>query len=189
MISNTGSINLSSPPGCPQTARTNANILTAKNRLDQKRISTRRFAAKINISKSSVHRILRQDHGCFPYKKIKQPRLTNLQKEKRIKFANWVLNKYTKDDTEKWLFSDEKYFDLDGIFDVQNGRIWVHEKTKFPMKMTVWMVVCGQGQSVPVIFEDGTMDAPRYIDEVLPIALKCRNKNVRKQLDLSARWY
>jgi hypothetical protein len=29
---------------------------------------------------------------------------------------------------------------------------------------------------VPVIFENGTMDAQRYIDEALPIALKCGNK-------------
>jgi hypothetical protein len=27
-----------------------------------------------------------------------------------------------------------------------------------------------------VIFENGIMDAQRYIDEVLPIALKCGNK-------------
>ena len=40
----------------------------------------------------------------------------------------------------------------------------------------LWMGVCGQGLSVPVIFEDGTMDAQRYINEVLPIALKWGNK-------------
>ena len=40
----------------------------------------------------------------------------------------------------------------------------------------VWMGVCGEGLSVPVIFEDGAMDAQRYTDEVLPIALKCGNK-------------
>ncbi len=35
---------------------------------------------------------------------------------------------------------------------------------------------CGEGLTVPVIMEDGTMDAERYIDEVLPIALKSGNK-------------
>ncbi|CAF2096797.1 unnamed protein product [Rotaria magnacalcarata] len=35
-VLNTGSIELSSPPGRPRTARTKANILKAKQRLDQK---------------------------------------------------------------------------------------------------------------------------------------------------------
>ena len=36
--------------------------------------------------------------------------------------------------------------------------------------------VCGQGLSVPVIFEDGSMNAQQYINEVLPIALKSGNR-------------
>ena len=93
--------------------------------------------------------MLRKDLGCFPYKKIKQPKLTDLQKRKMVKFANWVLNYYTKEDTQKWLLSDEKYFDLDGVYNVQNDRVWAisraeadrqgdtHQKTKFPSKMMV----------------------------------------------------
>ncbi|CAM4811908.1 unnamed protein product [Rotaria magnacalcarata] len=60
-VRNTDSIELSSPPGRSRTARTKANILKAKQRLDQKRLSTRRLAAEMNISKSSIHRILRKD--------------------------------------------------------------------------------------------------------------------------------
>ena len=116
-------------------------------------MSTRRFAAEINISKRSVHRILREELGCFPYKKIKQPRLMNLQKTKRVKFANGVLNNYTRDDTKRWLFSDERHFDIDVIHNVQNDRVWavsreevdkrgvIHENAKFPMKVMVWMGV------------------------------------------------
>ena len=90
-------------------------------------------------------------------------------------FANWVLNNYTKDDTKRWLFSDEKYFDSDGIYNVQNDRIWnvsreeadkrgaIHEKTEFLIKVMVWLSVCAEGLSIPLIFEDETMDAQRYI--------------------------
>ena len=189
MINNTGSIELSHSSGRPRIARTKANISKAKWRLDHnKRVSTRRLAAEIKISKTSAHRILREDLGCFPYKKIKQPKLTNLQKQKRVKFANWVLNNYAKDDTKRWLFTDEKFFDLDGIYNSHNDRVWavnreeadkkggVHEKNKFPVKVMVWLGVCEQGLTEPVIFEDGTMDHERYIDEVLPIALKSGNK-------------
>ena len=36
--------------------------------------------------------------------------------------------------------------------------------------------MCGEGLTVPVIIEDVTMDADRYIDEVLPVALESGNK-------------
>ena len=189
MINHNGSINLSYSPGRPRTARTKANVLKVKHRLQQKkRVSTRRLAAEMSISATSARRILREDLGCFPYKKIKQPKLTDLHKRKRVKFANWVLNNYTKEDTKKWLFTDEKYFDLDGIYNRQNDRIWavsreeadrqgaVHEKTKFPAKVMVWLGVCAEGLTIPVIMESGTMDAERYIDDILPIALKSGNK-------------
>ena len=39
-----------------------------------------------------------------------------------------------------------------------------------------WLGVCGEGLTSPVILEDGTMDAERYIEEILPVALKCGNK-------------
>ena len=42
--------------------------------------------------------------------------------------------------------------------------------------MMIWLDMCGQGLTEPVILEDGTMDHERYIDEVLPIALKSGNK-------------
>ncbi|CAF1446281.1 unnamed protein product [Adineta ricciae] len=141
MIINTGSINLSHPPSRPRTARTEANTLKVKRSLAQKkRVSTRLLAAKISISATSARRILREDLGCFPYKKIKQSKLAHLQKRKRIKFANWALNNYTKE--------------------------WVR----------MWMGACTEGLTVPVIMKDGTIDAERYIDEVLPIASKSYNK-------------
>ncbi|CAF2065667.1 unnamed protein product [Rotaria magnacalcarata] len=40
----------------------------------------------------------------------------------------------------------------------------------------VWLGVCSEGLSVPVIFEGGSMDAQRYIDKVLSIALECGNE-------------
>ncbi|CAF1439527.1 unnamed protein product [Rotaria sordida] len=39
----------------------------------------------------------------------------------------------------------------------------------------VWLGVCSEGLTTPVIFEDGTMDAERYIKGVLPVARKCGN--------------
>ena len=49
-------------------------------------------------------------------------------------------------------------------------------ENKISMKVIVWLGVCAKGFTVPVILEDGTMNAERYIDEILPIALKYGNK-------------
>jgi len=87
----------------------------------------------------------------------------------------------------KILFSDEKMFHIDGVYNTQNDRIWaasrdeadekggIHQKKKFPQKVMVWLGVCSKGVSPLVIFEQGTVDHERYIKEVLPVALKYGN--------------
>ena len=82
MINTTGSIILSSSPGCPRTVRTKAAIVKVENRLNQKkRVSTRKLAKEISTSRRSIQRILCEALGCKPYKKTIQPKLTNLQKK------------------------------------------------------------------------------------------------------------
>ena len=86
----------------PTHGRTKTAIVKIKNRLNQKkRVSTRKLAKEINTSKWSVQRILREDLGCKLYKKTIQPKLIYLQKNKRVEFANWMLNNYNKEDTKK----------------------------------------------------------------------------------------
>ena len=78
-MNTTGSIRLSSSPGCPRTVCTKAAIVKVKNRRDQKkRVSTRKLAKEMNSSTRSIQRILREDLDCKPYKKAIQPNLTNL---------------------------------------------------------------------------------------------------------------
>ncbi|CAF3930185.1 unnamed protein product [Rotaria sp. Silwood2] len=187
MINETGSINLSVSSGHPRTARTNANIKKVKQKLQRKKVSTRGLALDLGISHESARRILRDDLGCRPYKHVIEPALTEEHKEKRKKFANWIRTNFRKQETLKILFSDEKMFDIDGVYNTQNDRIWavnrdeanqkggVHQKKKFPEKVMVWLGVCSKGVSPLVIFEQGTVDHDRYIKEVLPVALKYGN--------------
>ena len=97
-------------------------------------MSTRKLAKEMNTSRWSIPRILREALGCKPYKKTIQLKLTNLQKDKRVKFANWVSNNYSKADIKKWLFTDEKYFDLDGIYNSQNDRVWAPSREEADRK-------------------------------------------------------
>ena len=40
----------------------------------------------------------------------------------------------------------------------------------------VWLGACGKGLTAPVIFENETINAEIYINEVLPIVLECGDK-------------
>ena len=50
--------------------------------------------------------------------------MTDIQKGKRKTFANWIRTNFKKEQTLKFLFSDEKMFDLDGMYNAQNDRVW-----------------------------------------------------------------
>ena len=182
-IATTGSINLSKPPGQIRTARTKGAIQKVKNRLKRKKsVSARKLALELEISERSVRRILKEDLNLKPYKKIVQPKLTDIHKAKRVQFANWIRNNFRKEDTMRILFSDEKMFDIDGIYNTQHDRVWAVdratadanggkiEKRQFPQKVMVWLGVCSKGVTPLVVFDEGSVDHDRYIREVLPVA-------------------
>ena len=89
--------------------------------------------------------------------------------KKRIKFANWIRTNFRKENTMKILLSNEM-FDIDGIYNSQNDRIWavnrsaadakggLRQKRKFSQKVMVWLGFCSEGVSALVIFENETMD-------------------------------
>ena len=189
MINKTGAINLSKPPGSIRTIRTKAAIQKAKSRLKRKRkISLRSLAKELQRSKTSARRILIDDLGYRPYKFIREPALTDEQKESRKKFAHWVKNNFKNSALSKWLFSDEKIFDIDGIYNSQNDRIWapcradadarggIQRKRKFPTKVMVWLGACSAGLTPLVILDKISVNHEVYIKEVLPVALKFGNK-------------
>ena len=66
-----------------------------------------------------------------------------------MKFANWIRTNFRKENTMNILFSDEKMFDIVGVYNSHNDRIWVgnhaaadakgglRRKRKFPPKVMV----------------------------------------------------
>ena len=97
-----------------------------------------------------------------------EPKLTEGRKNKRKKFVNWVGHNFTQR-------ADEKIFDLDGMYNSQNQRIWassrdeadekggIKEKQKFPQKVMLWLGVCSKGVTPLVIFDRETVDHIAYI--------------------------
>lgn len=189
MISESGSISLSKSSGRLRTVRTKGAIQKVKNRLKRKAsVSARKLALELEMSDRSMRRILRDDLGVRPYKKTVQPCLTGAQKAKRVQFVNWIRRHFRKEATMRILFFDEKMFDIDGIYNAQNDRVWAVDRAtadakggkmnrrKFPQKVMVWLEASSKGVTPLVIFENGSVDHSRYIREVLPVVKEYGNK-------------
>ena len=135
MIRETGTINLSHSLGRPRIIRTKGMIQKVRKRMKRKkRVSVRKLAGELDISNGSVFRILKQDLEYRSYNKRVQPVVTDVEKSKRMKFANWLRHNFRKEDTLRILFSDEKMFDLDGMYNAQNHRIWAVNREEVDKK-------------------------------------------------------
>ena len=78
---------------------------------------------ELDISERSIRRILKSDLGLHFYKNVIEPALSYDQKIKRKQFANSIRTDFRKHETSKILFSDEKFFDIDGVYKSQNDRV------------------------------------------------------------------
>jgi predicted HTH transcriptional regulator len=68
MIHETGSIGTCTSPGRRQTIRTKETMQKVKNRLKRKkRVSSRKLAQELDISRTSVHRVLAKGLRLRPY--------------------------------------------------------------------------------------------------------------------------
>ena len=140
------------------------------------------------ISATSIRRILKVGLGLKPYKKVIEPSLFDDEKIKRKKFANWVRNNFRKEEPMRILFSNEKFFGIDGVYNSQNDRVWavdradadekggIQQRRKSPQKVMVWLGACSKCITPLLIFDHGTVDHNYYIKKVLPVALKYENK-------------
>ena len=189
MIGKAGAIQLSAASGPPRIIRTKQMIQKAKNRLKLKeKVSSRILAHELSISRTSVRRILKDDLQYHAYNVRVVPLLKDEHKAKRKRFSNWITTYFKKETTMKILFSDEKMFDIDGVYNLQNDRIWAvnrqeadkaadrKQKRKFSEKVMVWLGVCSKGIPPLVILGRESMNHERYIKDVLPVPLKYGNE-------------
>ena len=91
----------------------------------------------------------KKDLEYFPYKIIIKPFLVDTHKAERKIFANWVRSNFRKEQIMRVLFSEEKLFYIDSVYNVQNNHVWapgraetnnnggVMPRRKFPQKIMV----------------------------------------------------
>ena len=78
--------------------------------------STRKLAKTYNVPRSTMQRVIKDDLGCKSYIKRIAPKLTDVQKQKRLSFGIWVRKNVRKSLSRKIRFCDEKRFDLDELY-------------------------------------------------------------------------
>jgi len=177
--------------GGEPTAITEENIQRVKDYFQQNpRSSIRQAAPVLNLSYSTVQRILTKKIEFYPYKvSIHQP-LADFDRERRVEFASHLLAMIDGKelDVSKIWFSDEAHFWLHGYVNKQNYRIWgsenphfVLEKPLHPKKVTVWIAVSGKGLVDPVIF-DHTVTGQSY-EELLRTKFIPQIRTMRKLND------
>ena len=165
--------------GRPRSVRTKENI-DAIDRLitETPQKSVRRVLHELdcNVSKSSVHRILKFDLKLIPYKISVMQHLKETDIRSRLEFAHWILSRPDSENlTDAIWFSDEAHFHLNNVVNKQNFRFWGSAKPNFYVekphnceKVTVWAALSSTGIIGPFFFEDTegeavTVNSERYL--------------------------
>ncbi|CAF2099809.1 unnamed protein product [Rotaria magnacalcarata] len=130
-----------------------------------------------------MRRVIQDDLHLHAYHVTIQPNIQDDHKQRRKSFAYWVRKSLRKKDHGLILFTDEKYFGMDGIYNRQNDRVYassrqeadahggIHRLSKFPKRIMVWLGACKEGVTTPITFKPGeTLTHKNYIDIVLPHA-------------------
>ena len=172
-------------PGRPRSARTKLMIAKVKRYVlsNKKRKPARRIAREVGISARTIRRIIQKDLGLKAYKQVRVPALTSAHIRRRKSFSHWIRNRYTKLTCRNIMFSDEKWFNQDGLFNRQNDRVYapsrsaanesggLREEHKHPFQVMVWVGLTFHGPTRPIFLpEETSFNSDFYIEKVLPKA-------------------
>ena len=167
--------------------RSTENIAAvAQSVREQTSTSTRHRSQELNISRTSLRRILHKELGMNAYKVQLVQELKPHDHPMRFRFAQWAEDRLIDDEHfyRKIIFSDEAHFHLGGYVNKQNCRIWgsenphvIVENLMHPQRVTVWGGFWPCGIIGPFFFENEqgnavTVNGDRYrtmlSDSLLP---------------------
>lgn len=139
---------------------------------DNPNTSTRQISNDVEISQSSVARILKA-HKFHPYKLTILQELLEDDPDRRLQFSEQIMDQLETNNilVENILFSDESTFMLNGEVNRQNCRYWADENprwmreghTQRPVKVNVWAGIVGNQVIGPIFFAE-TLNGVRYLE-------------------------
>lgn len=169
--------------GRPSTSTDSENIARVEELFaENPRLSIRRAGQVADISKSSVHRIVKTKLELFAYKIQVFQELSDFDMQRRLVFAQLMIEKISRKSikTKRIWFSDEAHFWLSGYVNKQNHRIWGRENPRIfqttvmkPQRITVWCAICEEGIFGPVFIDqnvNGELYKKLLIEEFIPFA-------------------
>lgn len=163
--------------GRKRTKRTPLNAQKAREALQRSpQKSLRRLGQELGCSKTTAHRLARNDVQLFPYKVSVHQALSKVDKQSRLLYSGWFLRNCEQDNEflHRIWFSDEAHFHMDGRVNSQNFRFWsteppdlVAEAPLHSVKCTAWCAMSSSGIIGPFWFENDagesvTVNAQRY---------------------------
>ena len=86
----------------------------------------------LNVSITTLHRVLRKDLKMKPYRITILHELKPADPPQRLEFCQWALDQINRDDTflDNFWMSDEAHFHLNGRVNTWNSRIWAVENPR-----------------------------------------------------------
>lgn len=158
--------------GRPKTATTeDQQFEVAQAFIENPRLSIRKAADELEISRNSLHRNLKilKFH---PYKMHLHQELSEDDFDHRVEFCDIIMNRVDQDPRflHKIVFSDEANFQLTGEVNRHNFRYWsdenphwvLQDRTQHPQKLNVWAGLY-RNQIVGPFFIDGTLNGEKYL--------------------------
>lgn len=142
--------------------------------------SIRRVSQEHNISKSSVHNILKTAKF-HPFKVHLVHKLNEDDFDRRVEFCEDMMARIVENPNfpSNIAFSDEATFQLDGSLNRHNCRYWAQEnphwmredKSQYPQKLNVWAGILNN-RIIGPFFIDGNLNAQNYEvmlrDQIVP---------------------
>ena len=151
--------------GRPKFVRTPTNIdrvnklICSQEGNIGKHLSTRQISAELNISRTSVRRIAKEDLNLTSFRRVPAQIISDAVCQKRLERSSALLRRLKVRDTKRVFFTDEKNFYLNPPISNQNNRVWssgkkadvrpdrlIVEREKFALHVMVSACVCFGGK-------------------------------------------
>lgn len=156
-------------------------MATGKRHQSTRKLSQRLTRHGYTISRSTVHRYLRTTLGMKPFRLSRRPKLTERQREHRLRFAKDHKD-WSVDDWKRVLWSDESPFELFHPPNRHNDRVWAASGSevpavptvKHPTKVHVWGMISHRAMSqLHVVPQKAVINGEYYRANIL--ANECLN--------------
>jgi transposase len=167
--------------GRPCTADNVRNRELIRERIRRNfRRSMRKMAQDIGISEGSVRKIVKKRLQCKPLKLQKGQHLNDKICQVRKQRCAALKRSHTAQQHRRILFSDEKFFSVEQVYNVQNDRVLspdaatanrrgrIIPRAQKPAGVMVWAGVTSDGKTPLIFVENGIkINANNYVNDIL----------------------